>query len=878
LPQPALNILRGRPKSALKNIVDLGGDVVDTILPGDLIPHISEEDDLISPHEALGIDSHDSPTKAKIADIIGNTVLNPLTYLTGGRGANGATYKLPGGAEVPGLGKGVSKLKELAKSGYERLPEGAQDVGRKAAATVRRSMNWLDLTPEQEAQIASAKAHGDLVNDVNLKGVDEAYSPVTEAERGAVGDIMHGINRKGTDDRALWETINNPDDYISSRTDIRPDVVRKTLEDRKQISLKQLDEPGIFGDKHVYENSAGQRMKIDDLKAQRLIDEQEGMIHPNTSIEDYADQRGFTGKIADEPLVKDYIYRKMTGMDKVDNELGIASPIKPRKEELKTPEGLLQHLRANPKVDLEFDALKADAARASKQGKLASQAALGKNVLGMDDFTLANPEHMQKMRDFIAKAEKDPSQADFAYKLKNAFSGKPDRNWFMKIMATANKPFKAAATYGFVLPNVAFNVRNRVGGLQQALSNDTARGTFGASASRALSDLYGAFDDGFVRATGKGRLTGGELTKHLDAIETAMKGVGGDTALFRQRLGSMEGGKDLVDALDNGVLNNFVSGDEMLSRMSKSDKWSAAKNIMDWPAAIGQGLEQRMRLGTWLDLVKRSKDPLSPSAAAKVIRDTYLDYDVPGVANRNMRDLVPFGAFMSQNLKQQAKFIAKHPVAGVVAGQLMGDSNDENIKYPWMEGQTSLPIGLDETGNPQYITNFGMPIEALASIPGGVSGSQNYKDIVGNLQPLLKTAIASSTGIDPFTGNDFGSYDKILGQPAGAIGRTYNNIKGTGILQPLEAMAKPVNIALDERKNVPEKLASYLTGVHIQSVDPDLAQRQKIEAYLKTRPDVKRAPSYYQTEADPETTDMLNQLKEAKAKLKAKREAAKAML
>jgi hypothetical protein len=294
---------------------------------------------------------------------------------------------------------------------------------------------------------------------------------------------------------------------------------------------------------------------------------------------------------------------------------------------------------------------------------------------------------------------------------------------------------------------------------------------------------------------------------------------------------------------------------------------------MMWPAAIGQGLEQRMRLGTFKDLIKVGK---TPQEAAKIVRETYLDYSAPGVANRTMREIAPFGAFMSQTLPQQAKFLAKYPGVAVGAGQFLG-SDDENIKYPQMESQIAIPAGLDEVGNPQYIGGLGLPLEALTQIPG-FNSEDAYRDIVSPLQPLLKTGIAAITGKDPYSGNDFGSHDKIAGQHLGAAGRAYNVLAGTGLTQPLSSLMQPINIAMDERKSGLEKIITGTTGVKMTSVDPDQAQRQQIEKYLRSRPDIKSTTSFYQTEEDPEVTEVMQQLQDAKAALKKKRDAAKAMM
>lgn len=827
LPQPIYNIARGRPGAAARTLADLGGDVIDAAIPGDWIPHMARDEDTTSPHELLGIDPEDSPALSRISDIVGNTVANPATYLTGGTVHGAPTYKVLGGAEVPLVRSGLAKVKELAQSGYNRLPEAARKPLGQAATTARRSLNWLNVPEEGQQILTSAAARGNVANRVNLKAVEEAYQGLTPAEQDAVGEIVHGIHRVDPSDRSTWQTINDADSYLAGRQDVRPDMVKQALSARRVISGNQLKEPGVFADNGIADGP-------------------------------HYLQRKFTGVKSDAPEDADIF--------------GLPSALKPREEELKTKEGLLKYLQEEPGVGLEFNALRADAGRAQQQGRLAEKAALGKSVSGLDDFSLSNSEHVSAVRAAIKKLAETPGQEDYAYRLAGAFNGTPERGWFMKGLAGGNALFKGSATYGLLLPRVAFSVRNRLGGLWQVLSTEGARGTIGQSSRRALSDLLGAFDDGFKRLSGS-RLTGSSLTKHLDAVDTAMQNTGGSTQAFRDALSAAPGGKDLVAALDNGVLDNFVDSDELLKRMSGDSRWSKTNNILQWPASIGIGLEQRMRLGSFLDLRKGGMDP---AKAASIVRETFLDYGSPGQANQNFRQLVPFGAFLSQNLKQQGKFLAKFPGVGVGASQFLGN-DDESIKYPWLESQVAIPAGLDEAQNPQYITGTGLPIEGLTQVPG-LSSEDLWHDVVGNLQPLLKSGLAYAADKDPFTGGQYGQFDKIAGVGAGGAGRALNALAGTGLTQPVTSLLQPLSIAMDERKSLPEKLITGLTGVRLASVDPDLAQRQKLEEYIKTRPDIRQSPNYYSTSDDQETADVLHQLSDAKAALRAKRAAASAAL
>jgi hypothetical protein len=290
---------------------------------------------------------------------------------------------------------------------------------------------------------------------------------------------------------------------------------------------------------------------------------------------------------------------------------------------------------------------------------------------------------------------------------------------------------------------------------------------------------------------------------------------------------------------------------------------------MQWPAAIGQGLEQRIRLGTFKELVKGGK---SLDDAARIVKDTALDYNVPGIANRRFRDIVPFGAFITQNAKQQAGFIAKYPGVAVGAEHFFGEGHGDELKYPYMDEQLAIPNGLDEEGNPRYITSIGLPLEGLANI------GTSYRSTVGNLQPLLKAAASSVTGIDPFTGGQYGTYEKIAGVEMGEAGRKLNMVASTGLLQPFTSLLQPITLAMDDRKSIPEKLMQATTYLRQTSVDPHRAERQRVEELLKDMPDVKQYKSYYKTDENPEVDELLGRLKDARAALKEKRAAAAAGL
>ncbi len=828
---------KGTLRGAGRKLIDSVSSIPDAILPGDWLPQVAQREDDVTASEVADIDRAAHPGIAKAVDIVGGTIANPASWA-------GVGGPLRGVAEAGGRG-----VRSVAKQAFEALPEDLQRTGRNTAAGVRRTLNIMDIPAEEDAFLRKAKASGSDAARAAREEVKRIYADLLPAEREAVGEIAHGVNRRGSADRSTWNAISDPEEIIARVAPDRQDIVRKAVQERTALMHTLLDE------------SPGAGIMRGD---------------PARRNESYIN-RQFSGDYFDEgesPLTF------ARGGNKVE---------KGRVAELQTPEQLVKFLR-DQDVDLEFDALAADMNRAEQQGRLAERGALGRGLaekhglaLKASDgaqipFMMNEPSHKTAITKLIQDIGKQPGMGDYAYKLKNAFEGVTPRsdNFFWRGLHKANKIFKGAATYGLLLPRISFDVRNRTSALWQALSDPQGRKTLPGNAKRVLSDLLGAFDDGVMKLTGSTSRRWGKspLTKQLDDIEQAFKQSGGSTAKVRQILGTKEDGKFLQEALDNGVLNNFVDSEELLTRMAKTKGAQRALDILEWPAEIAQGLEQRMRLGTYLDL-RKNGIAKTPEEAAKTIRDTFLDYDVVGKENRTLRQIFPFASFLTQNAKQQTKFLAEQPAVGVAAAQLYGD--DEGLpKYPWLEQQMTLPGGLDEQGNAQYISGLGLPIEGLTAIPG-LSGDDIYRDVVGAIQPVLKSGVAYAVDKDPLTGREFGSYDKILGRPMGEAGRAYNVLKGTGLTQPITGPFGQFENALDDRKSIAERVLQGTTGARFTSVDADLAERQQLEQYLKSRPDVRTAESLYQTTPDPETQAKLKQLREAKDRLREKRAAAAAM-
>jgi hypothetical protein len=821
--------LRGNYGAAGRQVADFFGEIPDAFLPGDIIPNLTTKEDFLSPSEFVGMDE-DAPWWQRLPTDIGLGILtDPISLV-------------PGAAVLKGIGAGTQAVKAGANALRAASPvaDNALGVVERGMTDARRALNWLDLTDEQRNTLDALSATGANTSRAGLAEVERLFKGTGIDEQEAIGEIMLGIARNG-DDRSAWSRIGYGPDELG------PDL---PLDLRAAEYLKA--NPALDAGK-ITSAVAG----LSDLGRVQAADGLAGGIFNDS------------GDLFSSP----YFQRQFSGVKQADiteDALGQPSAVKGRA--IPTTADALSFLRAEPGVDLEFNALTAAASRAGQQGRMAQKAAIGQHVVG-EGFKLANPEDATNAKAAIEAIEKaDP---DMGYRLRQMWDGMPTEEampggFALQILKGTNRVFKSAATYGILIPRVSFTVRNELSSLWQVLSSDKTRATFPQALSRTLSNLIGAFDDGVAKVGGF-RFTGNELTQRLAKIDEAFESSGGSARKALETLDATD--KDLADAMRTGVLNNFISAEELTKRIAKTPAGRKFQDWMDMPAEIGQGLEQRLRLGTFLDLRKRRVDP---AMAARGVKEAFLDYDVVGTANRTFRQAVPFGAWISQNLPQQAKFLASKPAVAVGVGELFGQEDEGLPKYDWIAQQPSLPFGLDEEQNPQYLTSLGVPVEGLADVPGW-SQRGLEQNVVGNLHPLLKSIYSAFSDRDPFTGGDAFSYDRepITGEQSD-LGRKYRTLASTGLIQPLATPIGMLDTLFDDRKDAGSKALQLLTGARIASVDPDRAEREAVERYLDENPDVREFRTFYQSGEDEGVRDAIQRLRDANKRLREKRERAKA--
>lgn len=436
-------------------------------------------------------------------------------------------------------------------------------------------------------------------------------------------------------------------------------------------------------------------------------------------------------------------------------------------------------------------------------------------------------------------------------------------------LSKLNRYFKPYAVYGAVVPKLGSITRNLTGGLWQQFSNAEARGSVGQAALRLVPTWLKSIEDGVERLIGKRLFSKNEFAE----VDAAFKASGGDPRKALELITD----PDMRSAVERGVLgNNFVDTEQLIKSTQRGGWKALGGNILDYPGDMFKGAEQRMRYGLYKDLLKKGS---SADDAARIVRESFYDYGISSAENRLVRDIIPFAQFMGKAIPQQAKLFAEKPALASAVANLYAPGRDEPV-MPNMEGKVNIPIGTDEQGNRQFLSNLGLPFEALGVLPNLSAnplqaGRDIEQNIVGSSQPLLKAAYSYISGRDPYFGSMPGSYQKVAGQDLGSAGAIINQVLNSGVpfasavTSPLGTVGK----ALDERTSLAEMAVNQLTGARVQTVDPDRAIQQRLQAYLERDPSIGQFRTFYDKGDDVVAQDMLAALKSAKDKLKQKQAA-----
>lgn len=491
-----------------------------------------------------------------------------------------------------------------------------------------------------------------------------------------------------------------------------------------------------------------------------------------------------------------------------------------------------------------------------------------KSILGRD-FAVSDPQAKAVVRAAIGKLSESGSPETAKMAL-DAINGIAPRSTLMGLLAKGNSVFKRAATYGLIIPKAGSLVRNRLNALFQTLANPEARGETLNMLKTIPSDLSGAVADALGTNIGKDAVSG-----TLETWEHALANSKGSAENALREFAKTHPTEAAV--IGNGGIDGYVRAEDLVNEAARSPLMRKVNSYMDFPGRIMKGIEDRIRLQLGSSLTKKfvAEGKTLDEAAKEAVRitgDALYRYSSTSAANRAYRDIVPFGAWMSNAVPASAKFLAEKPyVASAWANALSKDPNEDQL-YPYLENRVNFDLGKDDQGNRQVIGGFGFPEETLSVLPNpsaslGDFGREVEQNILGQAAPLLKSAYGVVSGHDPTFETPTGSYDKlpVIGH-AGEAGRLVNELASTGLLSSAMTPAQIIDKLTDDRRSLPVKLLDSLTGANVVTVDPLKAQAQQLQKAIERNPDI--AQIEMPTSRDPDSLALIKELQAVQRKLK----------
>lgn len=926
------NLLKGNIEGAGRNVVDIFGRTIDSVAPGDWIPDISRPEDRPEFRDVIDLGGDNIGTD--LLNFAGDVATDPVTYIPGtqvakgfqlaGKGAAKAGSLLPEAIRTPIVDTASQigrKIREttgnqivspateaalrakqavsdlVSRSGQEGAAEALSGLSERELTALGEAGHNLRLDPLTGRPSALIDPTESLTFEQRLQklaGEDPSLSP--ERLLAAYPKVRDTL-------RTQWEVgqeaATTPGGGVFFKEPMAgtPDVVMGGYKDipsqgvadyfPRQFSGLKEDEIDLVtglpkelpGFKPAVGGTPSPLRARADWNAQQILDYLTN--NPKVNLEfnaakALAKRAGTQGEAAGRaqigqdlfnraaagsiPLTDDLVRSLMPKATELESKAVVGPSTAATEAEEAIPAGLQQ-------LGLGGSSGKSAVGKTTAQetpGLVTDiERAKARDWLKSNDFKLADPE-MKAAANAIAKQL--PSEE--ATVVLNALNGLAPRGAFTGALAKLNTYFKPYAVYGAIIPKLGSITRNLTGGIAQQFANAEARGDTLGAAKRLIPNWLKSIDDGIERLTGK-RIGKNEFKE----IDEAFKSSGGDP---RKVLGSIKY-PIMREAVEKGVLGNTFVSTEQLIQDAAGGGWKAfGKKLMDYSGVMFKGAEQRMRYGLFKSLRAQGK---SADEAAKIVQDAFYDYRISSAENRLARDLIPFYQFTAKAIPQQAKLLAEKPYLASALANLSGGSQGQPLP-PHLEGRINIPVGSDEQGNQQFISNLGLPVESLNWLPNPSAdlnqfGRQVEQNQIGSLNPLLKTAFAVTSGEDPFFATPYGSYTKVAGQDLGRPGAVLNQLLGTGLpgasaLSGLLGMGSKVS---DERTSLGEKAVNLLTGAKVTSVDPDVALRQKLQSYLESNPNVSQFRSFFQTGDDADTAALIQQLNDAKKAIKAKQKA-----
>lgn len=318
------------------------------------------------------------------------------------------------------------------------------------------------------------------------------------------------------------------------------------------------------------------------------------------------------------------------------------------------------------------------------------------------------------------------------------------------------------------------------------------------------------------------------------------------------------------------------------------------RTLMKPLSAINSKIEDSLRTAAWLHYVGKGWDPATASAK---VRERFVDYAYNSAQERAVRDLFPFVRY-SIGITPTAVKGAVSPV-GRAVGRAVSTPATQAVLPPGIRGQTSIPVGEDESGNPRYATNLGLPFEPAMGVLGllglpveAVAGAfspeararglDTIRTTLGQAHPLLKTPAEQITGTSFYSGQPIGERDRAPDWapswlpgvreetlPSGRVVKKWPPFAAHALMGflPVSRLSSELDKFVKLTKGDWADYVNFLTGVKIRTVDTEREAQKVIERALEqavAAGDVGRVNKFFvkgrKEDADPEVLLALEQL------------------
>lgn len=812
-----------RPEYARGYAADFLAGPLDAVVPGDLI------------------DSQ-VPTDTREYNPWVEAAANPLTYA----------------GLHPAVRKAIPKLATETRGLIEK-----SDVGKRTLGAARRTFGWEEYEPialrdrwYKTASTApgprSLPIPGQTLDTRSVLGqLEGVRNTVALSQLSALDEMGKKLGRLSTqEDEALASVIDNLDWGGGKPVVLDPTHKGTTMDLPQQIAAAKGRLQKLAG--------LGQVDRASIPKLEQYIDAHYGFTEKQLA------EMQAGNAISGTRNRPDYLARVYDGID------GPNTPSKPR--EYQDADALAEFLRSNPDVKLERRWSERMVTRAESQGRLLARAKL-RTQLTNEELAkrLLNPDDIEAQTALKTALEDAKPGSDTFARIKYELYGAEPQGPVQDAMRTVNRWFKPAAVYG-VGPFVRIGsiTRNWLTGYWQMASTPEGRAALlSGGAGDHFRTLFDAFDDGVIKNLGLKRISKGEVTGALDAIEDAARASGGqmDRTLKMLRSHPDQIVQEAANALENGVMQGFVMSEDLAKAgLQMRSMWDprywlmpGASPVADIGSKFFGGLEQRMRFSMYLN---RRKAGESAADAAKGVQDTFLDYSRNSGANRELRTWLPFAQFITQTIPQQGKFLATTPAALPAVAALYGGED--------------LPGWAREQAHVGNVLPGMAPTDVMNMIPD-VTGSESFEAFqqstaktLGALHPLLGVGIGFASGRDTFTGKPYMEDARLpFRDPKtterNALDTAWGLGEDAGLLMPLSG---PAAQARSLGKMEPGAAAlRYATGINTLPEDPLRAEADKLRATIEADPRVKSFERYYTKSDDASLDAALKRLEEVRKEL-----------